>query len=84
MQPKSRMVNASAKARALKDALLRQNSGQVAAAMELPLIALSSSASSSVAPTKHNQQSLIIGEEDYGGVLVSLLDATAASEMVSQ
>lgn len=82
------MVNAPAKARALKDALLQQDAGQVAAAMELPLIALSSAltssaSSSSAAPTKHKQQSLVVGEEDYGGVLVSLLDATAAAEMVS-
>ncbi|KAG7349861.1 PCI domain containing protein [Nitzschia inconspicua] len=73
------MVNIQAKTRALQEALVNQNATQVATALELPPIVIPSSSSSM--PTKHKQQSLIIGDVDYGSLLTSLLDATAAVEM---
>lgn len=75
------MVNAQGKSRALRDALMNQNATQVAAAMQLPPIALSSASSSS--SHKHRQQSMVVDDVDYGSMLSSLLDATAAAENVS-
>jgi hypothetical protein len=78
------MVNVQAKTRALRDALMSQNANQVAAALELPSIEVSSPPSSeSSTPQKHKEHSLIIGDVDYGGLLKALLDTTAAAEMVS-
>jgi hypothetical protein len=78
------MVNVQAKTRALRDALINQNPNQVAAALELPPIVLSQQLSSSSATLyKQSQFSLVVDDADYGGLLKSLIDATAAVEVVS-
>jgi hypothetical protein len=75
------MVNAQAKTRALREALINQNASQIAETLELPPIALSSSPSTS--PNEHKIQSLVVDGVEYGSLVALLLDATAAAEVVS-
>ena len=75
------MVNIRAKKQALENALIGQDALRVANVFELPPIAPTDS-SNLPEPRKHNLQSLYVGDNDYGGVLTSLLDATAAAEAV--
>lgn len=75
------MVNIRAKKQALENALIGQDALRVANVFELPLIVPADS-SNLPEPCKHNLQSLYVGDNDYGGVLTSLLDATAAAEAV--
>jgi nuclear mRNA export protein PCID2/THP1 len=73
------MVNAQATKQALKNAVMNEDAQGFARVFVLPPIGSSSSSSSS-SPQKHQPQSFNIGDSDYGGLLVSLLDAIAAAE----
>jgi hypothetical protein len=79
------MVNVIEKKQALRNALMDQDAFRVAQVFELPpiVVAGSGSAGSIKEPRKHNPQSLMVGDTDYGSLLTSLLDATAAAEIVS-
>ena len=73
------MVNAQATKQALKNAVMNEDAQGFARVFVLPPIGSSSSSSSS-SPQKHQPQSFNIGDSDYGGLLVSLLDAIASAE----
>jgi len=75
------MVNIRAKKQALENALIDQDAHRVAKVFELPPIVPTDSRNLPE-PRKHNLQSLYVGENDYGGLLTFLLDATAAAEAV--
>mmetsp|Transcript_12195 Transcript_12195/g.34880 ORF Transcript_12195/g.34880 Transcript_12195/m.34880 type:complete len:366 (+) Transcript_12195:151-1248(+) len=74
------MVNVRETKQALQNALVNQDPNRLARIFELP-IANSSSSSSSSQPRKHNPQSFTVDGKDCGGLLTSLLDAHAASEV---
>lgn len=71
-------MNAQDVKQALRSAVTTQNAHQFADVFRLPAIA--SSAGSSMAPKKHQPQSFTIGDTDYGGLLVPLLDVIAAAD----
>jgi hypothetical protein len=75
------MVNADAKRMGLRNALIEQDAYGVAELFELPPITEIAAANQPL--RQHTPQSLILDEVDYGGLLASLLDATAAAEVVS-
>ncbi|MGK3754562.1 MAG: hypothetical protein ACI8RD_006871 [Bacillariaceae sp.] len=77
------MVNIRAKKQALENALIDQDAQRIAACFELPPIVPSTDGRNLPEPRKHNLQSLIVGDNDCGGLLTSLLDATEAAEAVS-
>lgn len=75
------MVNANATKVALRNALMEQDAYRVAELFQLPPI--TDSSSNSQPSAQHSPSSLVVDDIDYGGLLASLLDATAAAEVVS-
>mmetsp|Transcript_23184 Transcript_23184/g.54724 ORF Transcript_23184/g.54724 Transcript_23184/m.54724 type:complete len:409 (-) Transcript_23184:995-2221(-) len=75
------MVNVRETKQALQNALVNQDPNRLARIFELPIANSSSSSSSSGQPRKHNPQSFTVDGKDCGGLLTSLLDAHAASEV---
>jgi hypothetical protein len=74
------MVNPQAIQQQLQAAATNYDPDGMAAAVALPPI---SKAKTGNEPKSHSPKSLMIGDADYGGVLVSLLDAHSAAEAVS-
>jgi hypothetical protein len=74
------MVNPQAIRQQLQSAATNYDPDGMAAAVALPPI---STAKTGNEPKSHSPKSLMMGDVDYGGLLVSLLDAHSAAEAVS-